>query len=128
MRILIADDWANVQVALRVMLEQQPGFEVVGEVVDAEELSAWVEAACPDLLLLGWELPGLAGVDLLPALHRACPNLLVIVLSGRWEARQAALAAGADAFVSKVAPPERLLEAILSIGQVETRDSLFSGG
>jgi DNA-binding NarL/FixJ family response regulator len=123
MRILIADDWANVQVALRVMLEQQPGFEVVGEVVDAEELSAWVEAACPDLLLLGWELPGLAGVDLLPALRRACPNLLVIVLSGRWGARQAALAAGADAFVSKVAPPERLLAAILSIRQVETGDS-----
>ena len=115
MRILIADDWANVQVALRVMLEQQPGFDVVGEVVDAEELLTWVEAVCPDLLLLGWELPGLAGADLLPDLRTACPNLLVIVLSGRWEARQAALAAGADAFVSKVAPPERLLAAIQMI-------------
>jgi DNA-binding NarL/FixJ family response regulator len=122
MRILIADDWANVQVALRVMLEQQPGFEVLGEVVDAEELLAWVETACPDLLLLGWELPGLAGADLLPALRRACSNLCVIVLSGRPEARREALAAGADAFVSKVAPPERLLAAILSIRQVEDKE------
>jgi DNA-binding NarL/FixJ family response regulator len=93
----------------------------VGEVVDAEELLAGVEAACPDLLLLGWELPGLAGADLLPALRRACSNLCVIVLSGRPEARREALAAGADAFVSKVAPPERLLAAILSIRQVEDK-------
>ena len=38
MRILIADDWLNVQDALRVLLEQQPGFTVVGEVVDTRAL------------------------------------------------------------------------------------------
>ena len=65
MRILIADDWLNVQDALRVLLEQQPGFTVVGEVVDTRALLAQLEAECPDLLLLGWELPGLAGADLL---------------------------------------------------------------
>jgi DNA-binding NarL/FixJ family response regulator len=40
------------------------------------------------------------------------PNLLVVVLSGRPEVRREALAAGADAFVSKVDPPERLLAAL----------------
>jgi DNA-binding NarL/FixJ family response regulator len=115
MRVLIADDVPNVQTGLRVLLEQQPGIEVVGAVLDADDLLVWVEGTCPDLLLIGWELPGLAGIDLLPALRGACPNLLVIVLSGRSEARGAALAAGPDAFVSKVAPPERLLAAILSI-------------
>ena len=112
MRILIADDWPNVQIGLRVLLEQQPGFEVVGEVLDAEQVLAQLETACPDLVLLGWELPGLVGVDLLPALRRVCPNLYVIALSGRSEARRAALSAGADAFVSKMDPPERLLAAI----------------
>lgn len=119
MRVLIADDVPTVQVGLRVLLEQQAGIEVVGEVVDAAQLLSHVQAVCPDLLLLGWELPGLVGADLLSDLQRTCPNLLVIVLSGRSEARPAALNAGADAFVSKVAPPEGLLATILSISPVK---------
>jgi DNA-binding NarL/FixJ family response regulator len=52
------------------------------------------------------------GQGLLSALRRACPGLFVIILSGRPEVRRAALAAGADAFVCKCDPPERLLAAI----------------
>lgn len=112
MRILIADDWPNVQDALRLLLEQQQGIEVVGEVVDAADLLAEVEAGCPDVLLLGWELPGFAAVELLPALRRICPDLYVIALSGRPEKRREALAAGADAFVGKTEAPAHLLTAI----------------
>jgi DNA-binding NarL/FixJ family response regulator len=49
---------------------------------------------------------------LLSALHRVCPGLSVIVLCVRAEMRQAALDAGADAFVCKCDSPERLLAAI----------------
>lgn len=112
MRILLADDQPKVRFALRVLLERQPGLKVVGEAVDAENLLVRAEATHPDLVLLGWELPGLAAVDSLSALRKICPELFVIALSGRPEARRAALAAGADAFVSKTDPPERLLAAI----------------
>jgi DNA-binding NarL/FixJ family response regulator len=64
------------------------------------------------LVLLDWGLPGLPSKALLPALRALCPHLKVVVLSGRPEARQAALDAGADAFVSKIDPPERLLAAL----------------
>jgi DNA-binding NarL/FixJ family response regulator len=114
MRILLADDESNVRYGLRVLLEERPEFEVVGEAADAEELFAQIDGACPDLLLLSWGLPGLAGTDLLPALWSVCDDLYVIVLSGRPEARQAILDAGANAFISKVEPPERLLAAIAS--------------
>jgi DNA-binding NarL/FixJ family response regulator len=128
MRILVADDQPKVRFALRVLLERQPGLKVVGEATDAGDLLAQMETACPDLVLLAWELPGLAAVDpsagrrgepvepsgrgLLTALRRVCPDLFVIALSGRLEVRQAALDAGADAFVCKCDPPERLLAAI----------------
>jgi DNA-binding NarL/FixJ family response regulator len=115
MRILIADDWPNVQDALRLLLEQQQGFEVVGEVVDATDLLAELEAGCPDLLLLGWELPGLVAARLLPALRRICPNLHVIALSGRAEKRVEAMSAGADAFVGKTEAPAHLLAAIAEV-------------
>ena len=121
MRILLADDQPKVRFALRVLLERQPGLKVVvDEAADAEDLLAQAEAACPDLVLLAWELPGLEaigpsatpGKGLLSALREACPGLSVIVLCVRREMRQAALDAGADAFVCKCDPPERLLTAI----------------
>jgi DNA-binding NarL/FixJ family response regulator len=112
MRILLADHESNVRYGLRVLLEERSEFEVVGEAVDAEDLLAQIEASCPDLVLLSWELPGLAGADLLPALRSVCDDLYVIVLSGRPEARQAILDARANAFISKVESPEQLLAAI----------------
>jgi two-component system invasion response regulator UvrY len=112
MCILLAENRSRVRFALRTLLEEQFGLRVVGELANGQDLLTQAEAICPDLVLLSWELPGLAGVELLSLLRRACPETHVIVLSGRLGAQRAALAAGADAFVSKVAPPEQLLAAI----------------
>lgn len=112
MRILVADGQPKVRFALRVLLARQAGCEIVGETENAEGLLTQAEATCPDLVLLGWELPGLVAEDSLAALRKIRPEIVVIALSGWPEARKAALNAGADAFVSKADPPERLLEAI----------------
>jgi DNA-binding NarL/FixJ family response regulator len=112
MRVLLADDRAKVRSALRLLLEHQPKVEILGEAVDSTGLLDWLKAACPEVVLLDWELPGLPATALLTALHSRCPKLQVIVLSGRPEVRQAALDAGADAFASKGDPPEQLLTAI----------------
>ncbi len=115
MRILLADEQTRVRLALQILLSQEPGVTVVGEVAEAADLLAQIRATRPDLVLLDWGLPGLATIGSLSALHTACPNLSVIVLSGRPEARQMALAAGADEFISKIDPPEKLLAAIHSM-------------
>jgi DNA-binding NarL/FixJ family response regulator len=112
MRILLADGQAKVRFALRVLLERQPGFKVVGEAATAEALQAFTANLCPDLILLDWELAGPSATDLLRALRSACPKLTVIGLSGQPEVHREALDAGADDFVSKGKPPENLLAAI----------------
>jgi len=112
MRILLADEQRKVRFALRVLLERQSGYQVVAEATDAQGLLAQAQVACPNVVLLSWELPGMADMDLLPALRQCCPDLTVIALSGRLGVHQAALEAGADAFVSKGNPPEGLLAAI----------------
>ena len=114
MRILLADSQYKVRFALRVLLERQPGVVVVGEATDAEDLLVQSSEICPDMVLLAWELPGLASTDHLAALREACPDLCLVALSGRPEARRQALEAGVDAFVSKADPPERLLATIRS--------------
>ncbi len=112
MRILLADSQPRVRFALRVLMAQQPGVTDVAEVADAAALVAELCAGQADLLLLDWDLPGLAEAGGLRALRQAVPQLGVVCLSGRPGARRAALAAGADAFVSKSDPPERLVDAV----------------
>lgn len=119
MRILVADSQSKVRRALCVLLKQQPGLEIVGEAASALELLTQTEKCRPDLILLHWRLRELTTFDLLPALRRDCPGLHLIVLSARREACQAALDAGADAFVCKMDPPDRLLAAIHAIQQAE---------
>jgi DNA-binding NarL/FixJ family response regulator len=116
MRVLLADDQADLRSALRLLLEQEPGVELIGEVADVDALLSQVMSFHPDLVLLDWDLPELkvadAGRRLLATLHVQQPFLQVIVLSGRPESNRSAIAAGADLFVSKTEPPDRLLAAL----------------
>jgi DNA-binding NarL/FixJ family response regulator len=115
MRILLADDQRKVRFALRVLLEQQPGIEVVGEATDGPGLIALIQALSPDIVLVDWKLPGLDSGQLFPCQRGADGEPSFIVLSPRLEARKTALDAGANAFVCKCDAPERLLAAIASV-------------
>jgi DNA-binding NarL/FixJ family response regulator len=112
LRILIADDQPKVRYALQVLLAHQPGIEVIGEAVDADDLLRKTEKNGTDMILLDWELPGFTDVQLIKQLRLAIPDIAVIALSGRAEAGDAARSAGVNEFVSKVEPPEHLLTAI----------------
>lgn len=112
MRVLLADDETRVRFALRVLLLHRPGVELAGEVTKAADLLEALAETGPDVVLLDWELPGLAGPRLVKTVRSLCPRLPVIVMSGIPESRRAALAAGASAFVYKADPPDRLLAAL----------------
>lgn len=116
MRILIADSQYRVRHALGVLLAQQPGIRVVGQAANGQELLAQAGLGAADLALVEWELPGLVEAGGLTALRQTCPTLQMIVLSSRPGVRRAALSSGADAFVSKGDPPERLLAVIRRCG------------
>lgn len=109
MRVLLADDQPQVRSALRLFLEQDDVWQVVAEAANSESLLAQTQTSQPDLVLLDWELPGMSTIELLAQLRHCLPHLFVIVLSSRFEARQAALEAGSDAFISKSSPPRQLL-------------------
>ncbi len=111
LRILIADDQYDVRSALRLLLEHEGKMRVIGEVAEMQGLVELAPATCPDLLLLDWELPG-SGMSTIPLLRSHCPQLQVIVLSGRPEMREQALRAGADAFVCKGDSPEKLVTSL----------------
>ena len=117
MRVFLADDQPQVRSALRLLLDYEPEFEVVGEAVSTNHIIENMKESQPDLLLLDWELPSLSIIDLLSILRKTYPHLVVVALSGQLEAHQAALAAGVDAFISKGHPPEQLLNTLRLIHQ-----------
>ncbi len=128
MRVLLADDQAWLRSAVRLLLEQETDIEIVGEAAEASMLLSITEAVTPDLLLLDWELPGPhaggSGERILQQLQNCCPNVAVIVMSGRPEARASALNAGAGYFVSKAEPPDSLLAAVREVqGKLATTRS-----
>lgn len=120
LRILLADDQANVRRALQVLLEHEPGTIVVGEAADATGLLLAVSTHPADVLLLDWELPGLPLPHLLRLLHFERPSLQIIAMSSRPEAQIEALGAGAVAFLSKGAPPETVRNTLHNLKQVDT--------
>jgi DNA-binding NarL/FixJ family response regulator len=109
LRVLIADDEPRVRSALRLLLRQHPGIAVAGEADNVELALELATRQRPDLVLLDWELSGRNGTIALKRLRALRQGMVVIALSGRPEARRAALDAGVDAFVSKGDPPEQLL-------------------
>ena len=115
MKILLADDSPEVRSALRLLLEQEPLPAVVTEASEMKSLLAQLHEECPEFLLLDWELPGLRREDIRVVLQTDCPQMKVIALSSKYEARQAALSAGVDAFVSKAEPPEKILSTLDSL-------------
>jgi DNA-binding NarL/FixJ family response regulator len=97
---------------VRLLLEERLELDALGEAADSQELLAQLDSLRPDIILLDRELPGGSTADLFRAFCGLDPHPKVIVLCAQPESAQAALAAGADALVSKCDPPKRLLTAI----------------
>jgi DNA-binding NarL/FixJ family response regulator len=113
-RVYIADSQPEERSALRLLLLDIK-MEVVGEAVDWSTTLAQAPLNRPEMLLVDWDLLPDAPTVALEELRKACPAALVIVLISHLDARhQAALSAGADAFISKGETPERVVERLRS--------------
>lgn len=123
MKILLADDQSRVRFALRVLLEQQPEWKVVGEAVDARELIAQAVHNVPDLVLLDGDLPGLERNDWLPALRKIIPGICIIALCEEQPLDVFDPVASSDAFASKANPPEYLLAVIRNCMEKRREDN-----
>jgi DNA-binding NarL/FixJ family response regulator len=113
MHAYIADDDPEVRRALRLLLEQKLGSQVVGEAAHTYGLISLVESTQADLVIIDWELPGRVDAKLLAGLHQLAQAPRVIVTSCHPDLRNVALAAGADAFAGKGEPPENLVAALV---------------
>lgn len=113
-RLVLADDHPVVRDGLRVLLEQEGGFCVVGEAADGETALQLVADQQPDVLVVDIMMPGLDGLEVTRRVRCTYPNVQVVVVSMYnnlayvLQARQH----GACGYVLKEARPRDLVDAV----------------
>ncbi|MDO6763177.1 response regulator transcription factor [Agarivorans sp. 1_MG-2023] len=115
--ILLVDDHPLVQDGLKMRLEANPGFNVVGTAADGEQALSMAQQLCPDIVLTDINMPKLNGIQLLEALAEQCPNSKVVMLSmhDNKEYVQNAMRNGAKGYLLKDIASSELISALDAI-------------
>jgi DNA-binding NarL/FixJ family response regulator len=114
-KVLIADDQSLVRAGFRMILEAEPGFEVVGEASDGLTAVLAARETEPDVILMDVRMPNVDGLEATRRLlegKEEGPRILILTTFDLDEYVYEALRAGASGFLLKDTPPEHLVEAI----------------
>ncbi|MCS6545801.1 response regulator transcription factor [Curtobacterium herbarum] len=116
-RVVLADDQDLVRAGFRVILESEPGVQVVAEARDGAAAVAAVAAHRPDVVCLDVQMPGVDGLEAARRITATDdpPAVLVLTTFDTDEYLFDALAAGASGFLLKNASPEKLIEAVRTV-------------
>ena len=113
-RILVVDDHTLFRRGLTALLTRDPGLSVIGDAADAGQAQRKAQELQPDLILLDNHLPGVNGVDALPALREAAPKAVILMLTVSEDENDlaAALRGGAAGYLLKTIEGDALTQAI----------------
>jgi two-component system response regulator NreC len=113
-RLLLVDDHAVVRSGLRMLLEPEDDFEIVGEAASGREALRAVAETRPDIVLMDIGLPDISGIEAAAEIKRLRPETAIVALTIHEDEEYffKMLAAGASGYVPKRAAPEELLTAL----------------
>ena len=80
-RILVADDHLIIRQGLRLILETQEGFEMVGEAADGAEAVRLCAELHPDVVLMDLRMPNMDGLTAIEHLRDAQPEIAIIPIA-----------------------------------------------
>ena len=117
LKVLLADDHKLLRAGLKLLLQRNPDFAVVGEAADGEQTLQLFQQLEPDLLLLDLSMPKMDGLDCLREIKSRWPGAKVIVLTMHEDENyiKQAMQAGAAAYVHKSAADTDLFKAIEAV-------------
>jgi DNA-binding NarL/FixJ family response regulator len=116
-RLLVVDDHAVVRSGLKLLLNAEEGFEVVGEAGNADEAVLRAKLLQPDVLLCDGVMPGRSGIEVVAEVRELSPDTKVVMLSMQDDpsyVRQA-FGAGAHGYVLKEAADTELVRAVREV-------------
>lgn len=115
--MILADDHIMIRHGLRLVLEREEGFTVVGEAADGKEAIQLAQDLSPDVAILDVAMPNLNGIEAARQITAASPNTAVVVLSMHSDESYVlrALNAGARAYLLKESPEGDLIAAVRAV-------------
>jgi DNA-binding NarL/FixJ family response regulator len=118
-RILLADDHNIMRRGLRLLLERQPGFEVVAEAADGREAAERAEATHPDIAVLDIAMPNMSGIEAAQRIRALLPQAAIVILSMHSDESYVlrALKAGAKGYLLKDSAESDLIDAIKAVSE-----------
>ncbi len=118
-RVLIVDDHAVVRAGLKLLVDAEDDFEVVGEAGNARDAVFEVRSLKPDVILLDIVMPDRSGLEALPDLLNEHAEARVLVLSMQDDPRyvREAFSVGASGYVLKEAADAELVAAIREVAK-----------
>ncbi|MGD8404695.1 MAG: response regulator transcription factor [Anaerolineales bacterium] len=121
-RLLIADDHLIVRQGLRLILETEDGFELVGEATDGAEAVQLAGELHPDVILMDLRMPGMDGLTAIEQLAETQPEIAIVILTtfNEDDLMVRGLRAGAKGFLLKDTDRETLFESIRAAARGET--------
>lgn len=121
-RLLLVDDHTLFRRGLKALLSQDGRFDVACEAGDIGEALRCLQQQAPDVILLDNHLPGVRGVEAIPALKEAAPvvRVLMLTVSENENDLAAALQAGADGYLLKTVESDQLAETIVKVMEGES--------
>jgi len=121
-RLLIADDHLIVRQGLRLILETEDGFELVGEASDGAEAVRLAGETHPDVILMDLRMPGMDGLTAIEHIAESQPEIAIVILTtfNEDELMVRGLRAGAKGFLLKDTGREALFDSIRAAARGET--------
>ena len=118
-RIVLADDHKLMRSGLRVLLEQQQDFAVVGEASDGREAVTLVSSEKPDVLVMDVGMPTLNGIEAASQITQGHPEISIVMLSMHSDESYVlrALKAGAKGYLLKDSAETDLIRAVRSVAE-----------
>jgi len=116
-RILLADDHTVMRKGLRLLLERQPEFSIVGEAADGRQAVDQAAATNPDVAVLDIAMPNLGGIEAAQRITAAQPGTAIVILSMHSDEGYVlrALKAGARGYLLKDSAEDDLIKAIKAV-------------
>lgn len=116
-RVLLADDHAVLRDGLRVLLQAQPGIEVVAGAADGREALREARRLQPDVVVMDIAMPDLNGIEATLQMRDACPSARVLILSMHSTAEHVfrALQAGARGYLLKDSAGAEVVDAVRAV-------------
>ena len=116
-RVFLVDDHRMFAEALEALLNGEPGIQMAGWAASAEEALEQFGDACPEIVLMDVDLPGMDGVAATMSLKATCPETHVVIITAFQDSSviARALEAGASAYLPKTRAADEVMDVIKAV-------------